>query len=94
MDMSGMVFKKYFQKNIYNSHDFSRTDSRSLGSDDTPGSPRTPDGELEKTNIFMAPEKYIFKNISGSTGILEFALIYDEINKLLLVNILRAKVLT
>ena len=28
----------------------------------------------------------------GSTGILEFALIYDEINQLLLVNILRAKV--
>merc|ERR1712012_403557 len=34
-----------------------RTDSRSLGSDDASGSPRTPD---------------------GSTGILEFALIYDE----------------
>ena len=29
---------------------------------------------------------------SGSSGILEFALIYDEINQLLLVNILRAKV--
>ena len=28
----------------------------------------------------------------GSSGILEFALIYDEINQLLLVNILRAKV--
>ena len=30
--------------------------------------------------------------ILGSCGILEFALIYDEINQLLLVNILRAKV--
>ena len=29
---------------------------------------------------------------AGSSGILEFALIYDEINQLLLVNILRAKV--
>merc|ERR1719350_2459893 len=48
----------------------SRPDSRSLGSDDTGSSPRTPD---------------------GSNGILEFALIYDEINQLLLVNVLRAK---
>ena len=29
---------------------------------------------------------------SGSNGILEFALIYDEINQLLLVNVLRARV--
>lgn len=49
---------------------FVRPESRSLGSDDTGSSPRTPD---------------------GSSGILEFALIYDEINQLLLVNILRAK---
>merc|ERR1719350_1743805 len=48
----------------------SRPDSRSLGSDDTGSSPRTPD---------------------GSSGILEFALIYDVINLLLLVNIIRAK---
>lgn len=49
---------------------FVRPDSRSLGSDDTGSSPRTPD---------------------GSNGILEFALIYDEINQLLLVNVLRAR---
>ena len=30
---------------------------------------------------------------SGSNGILEFALIYDEINQLLLVNVLRARVI-
>ena len=30
---------------------------------------------------------------TGSNGILEFALIYDEINQLLLVNVLRARVI-
>ena len=30
--------------------------------------------------------------VAGSCGVLEFALIYDELNSLLLVNILQAKV--
>ena len=47
------------------------------------------------------PKKKLIKNctkrdenfsIQGSNGILEFALIYDEINQLLLVNVLRARV--
>ena len=37
-------------------------------------------------------EKISFYLITGSVGILEFSLIYDEINQLLMVNILRAKV--
>ena len=66
---------------------FSRTESRSLGSDDTASSPRTPDGLTWPDLINL-----IFCQCLGSVGILEFALIYDEINQLLMVNILRAKV--
>ena len=66
---------------------FSRTESRSLGSDDTVSSPRTPDGLTWPDLINL-----IFCQHLGSVGILEFALIYDEINQLLMVNILRAKV--
>ena len=50
-----------------------------------------------KLNKVLLHEKmnniwWYFPWSSGSSGILEFALIYDEINQLLLVNILRAKV--
>jgi hypothetical protein len=40
------------------------------------------------------PSSVMYTNtlVSGSCGVLEFALIYDELNTLLLVNILQAKV--
>jgi hypothetical protein len=49
---------------------------------------------LLKKQIFLKIFVILFKyrNVVGSSGVLEFALIYDELNSLLLVNILQAKV--
>ena len=93
VDMSGIVFKKYFQK-IFTIHMILVEPTLGVLAPTTLPDPRELPMVSYRGQIFLwRQKKNIFKNISGSTGILEFALIYDEINKLLLVNILRAKVL-